>query len=334
MGDRAERGKDKTPGENGPVAQAGRAFLSRRLVFGGRPRPLFRLGGFEPSTIAAWSMRRAVVAVLAIAMLAGMTCVGQAKAGTAQPGAVTNQTATTQKAAAQAAVAEAATPGASAAGANPAVAMGASNAGARVVLDRVVAIVNGNLILESDVDAERRMEALQPAGSRTKATHDELVERLIDRDLILQQMALQPQPPIAEAKVDEQLTELRKSIPASAGCDCKTEAGWEKFVAAQGFTMQQLKDRWRQRMEVLQFVEARFRRGILITQADTDAYYHGTLLPEYAAEKAPAPPEATVADRIQEILLEQDVNKLLDSWLTSLRSQGSVRILKPGEDAP
>jgi hypothetical protein len=48
-----------------------------------------------------------------------------------------------------------------------------------------------------------------------------------------------------------------------------------------------------------------------------------------------APPaEATIADRIQEILLQQQVDKLLDDWLTSLRAQGSVRILKPGEEAP
>ena len=37
---------------------------------------------------------------------------------------------------------------------------------------------------------------------------------------------------------------------------------------------------------------------------------------------------------IQEILLQQQVNKLLDDWLTALRAQGSVRMVKPGEEAP
>jgi len=41
-----------------------------------------------------------------------------------------------------------------------------------------------------------------------------------------------------------------------------------------------------------------------------------------------------VSDRIQEVLLQQRVNKLLDDWLTSLRAEGSVRILRPGEEAP
>ena len=38
--------------------------------------------------------------------------------------------------------------------------------------------------------------------------------------------------------------------------------------------------------------------------------------------------------RVQEILLQQQVDKLLDDWLAALRAQGSVRILKPGEEAP
>ena len=35
-------------------------------------------------------------------------------------------------------------------------------AGTGVVLDRVVAVVNGDVILESDVDEERRFEEIQP----------------------------------------------------------------------------------------------------------------------------------------------------------------------------
>jgi peptidyl-prolyl cis-trans isomerase SurA len=87
-------------------------------------------------------------------------------------------------------------------------------------------------------------------------------------------------------------------------------------------------------MEVLRFIEERFRMGIRISQAEIDEYYKTSMLPAYQKENAPAPPEATIADRIQEILLQQQVDKLLDDWLATLRAQGSVRILKPGEEAP
>ena len=213
---------------------------------------------------------------------------------------------------------------------------GAGNVSAaqRVALDRVVVVVNGDLILESDLDEEMRMAAFQPFGSRTAETREELIERLIDRDLILQQLQLQPQVAIEDAQVDAELGVLRKSIPECAAYGCATDAGWEKFVAAQGFTVVELRERWRERMEVLRFVEARFRMGIRISQVEIDAYYKGTLISAYEKEKMTAPEEATIADQIQEILLQQQVDKLLDDWLTSLRAEGSVKIVKPGEELP
>ncbi|HEV2619061.1 MAG TPA: peptidylprolyl isomerase [Acidobacteriaceae bacterium] len=210
----------------------------------------------------------------------------------------------------------------------------AGGAGQEVTLDTVAAIVNGDLILESDVEAERRFAAFQPFSEAKPLTDDELLNRLIDRTLIIQQMAIQPGAPITDDAVNAELSALRTAIPRCAAYHCQTDAGWAKFVADQGFTMEELRERWRQRMEVLRFIEERFRMGIRISQGEIADYYKTQMLPAYAKENAQAPPEATVADRIQEILLQQRVDKLLDDWLTALRAQGDVRILKPGEEAP
>ncbi len=174
---------------------------------------------------------------------------------------------------------------------------GAAGAGERVALDRVVAVVNEDLILESDLDEEARMAAFQPIRVQEVATREQLIERLIDRDLILQQIRLLPQAAIEDAQVDSELRVLRRNIPECVAYGCETDAGWEKFVAAQGFTVEELRERWRQRMEVLRFIEARFRMGIRISQAEMDAYYKGTLVPAYEKEKVNAPAEAAIADK-------------------------------------
>jgi peptidyl-prolyl cis-trans isomerase SurA len=210
----------------------------------------------------------------------------------------------------------------------------AGTAGQPVTLDRVAAIVNDDLILESDVEEEQRFATFQPFSDAKSATEDELVNRLIDRRLILQQMMLQPGPPITDDDVNVELAVLRKAIPKCAAYHCETDAGWLKFIADQGFTIDELRQRWRQRMEVLRFIEERFRMGIRISQTEIDEYYKTTMLPAYAKEHAQPPTEAAIADRIQEILLQQRVDKLLDDWLTSLRAEGGVKILKPGEEAP
>jgi hypothetical protein len=202
-------------------------------------------------------------------------------------------------------------------------------------VDRVVATVNGELILDSDVDQERRFAALLPYGEAGgEYTRDKAVERLINRKLILQQSRLQPDDAITTEDAEQDLDKLRKEIPDCKEYHCETKAGWDKYLATEGFTEQSLTELWRQRMEVLAFIERRFRMGVKITPEQIQSYYTKTLLPLYAAQHAKAPPVDAVSERIQEVLLQQQVSNLLSDWLLSLRAQGSVVLLHPGEEAP
>ncbi len=210
----------------------------------------------------------------------------------------------------------------------------ASHAAEGDLLDRVVAVVNDDLILESDVDEERRFEAFEPYADTRIFSREKAVERLIDRQLILQQAKLQPGDAVTLAQVNVQLGALRKDIPACKQFHCETDVGWTKFVEAQGFTVPQLEKRWQQRMETLRFIELRFRMGVRISPAEIKTYYTSKLLPEYARQNAMPPKLDTVSDRIQEILLEQQVTSLLEDWLKTLRAQGSVRVIKPDEVTP
>jgi peptidyl-prolyl cis-trans isomerase SurA len=202
-------------------------------------------------------------------------------------------------------------------------------------MDRVVAIVNGDLILDSDVDQERRFSALLPYGEAGgEYTRDAAIQRLINRDLILQQIKLQPGYDVSEEAATKDLESLRKSIPACKQFDCETTAGWDRFLASEGFTEATLTGLWQMRMEVLAFIEQRFRMGIKITPIQIRTYYDTDLRKQYAAQHATPPPLRTISSRIQEVLLQQQVSSLLDDWLRSLRAQGSVVVLHPGEEAP
>ncbi|MHB1022146.1 MAG: peptidylprolyl isomerase [Acidobacteriaceae bacterium] len=200
-----------------------------------------------------------------------------------------------------------------------------------VLLDRVVAIVNGDLVLESDVEEEMRLAAFVPGAVNTR---QHAIDRLIDRTLIEQQERLQPPKPVTEKEVQDDLNELRKHIPACARYKCDTEQGWQQFLISRGFTEKELNRLWKQRMELLRFIEMRFRAGLHISQTEIDEYYQKTMLPEYAREKVKPPSEESIAPRIEGVLLQQHVNQMLDAWLKSLRAQGNVRVLRGMEDAP
>jgi len=203
-----------------------------------------------------------------------------------------------------------------------------------VTLDRLVAVVNSDVILESDVEEERRFEEIQPYRAASDSTRAKILERLVDRDLILQQAALQPEDAVPDQDVDAQLATLRKDIPACKQYHCETEDGWKKFLGDHGFTEQEFRARWLQRMQLLKFIEVRFRNGVKIKDDEIRAYYEKTMLPEYSKRKVPPPPLDTVNRRIEEVLLQQEVSALLNDWLKSLRAQGSVRTVMPGEVAP
>lgn len=200
-----------------------------------------------------------------------------------------------------------------------------------VVLDHVVAVVNRQAILASDVDDEIRLSVLDPnlLGQGTLSRQGAL-EQLISRALIEQQIREQDMQSIepSEDEVEARLGQIRKQLPACVRGNCATDAGWKAFLGAHGLTPERVQSYLRYRLEILSFIEERFRQGIQISQQQIDSYYHDILLPQYApGESVPAPDE--VAQRIQEILLEKQVNVLFDAWLTNLRAQGDVEVLDP-----
>ncbi len=202
------------------------------------------------------------------------------------------------------------------------------------VVDRIVAIVNNDIVLESDVEEEERFSKLYPYRIASGDTpREQALARLIDRDLILQQVRA-PQPEVPDGEVDQEEADLRKDLPACAKADCASPEGWKAFLEKAGFTEDELHARLRLRREVLRFIEQRFRNGIRISDQQIEDFYTGTMLPQYQKEHATPPPLSALSTRIGEILLQQQVSALLDQWLKTLRDSGSVRILKSGEEAP
>jgi hypothetical protein len=207
---------------------------------------------------------------------------------------------------------------------------------ASVVIDRVVAVVNNQAILASDLDEEIRLSVLDPGQVGLGVlTRKRALEQLIGRALIQQQIREEDERAAdpSQAEVDARLAEIRKEVPACIHENCATEAGWKAFLVAHGLTPERVQIYLRYRVQILRFIERRFRQGIQISPQEVESYYRVTLLPQYTpGEVIPALDQ--VAPRIQEILLQQQVNVLFDDWLKNLRKQGEVEVLDPALETP
>jgi peptidyl-prolyl cis-trans isomerase SurA len=199
-----------------------------------------------------------------------------------------------------------------------------------IVLDRAVAVVNKKVILASDLDDEIRLSVLEPRRGGGELTPQRALQQLISRTLIEQQMRqedAQANEP-SQADVDARIEEIRKELPACRRANCASDEGWQAFLAARGLTADRVQAYIRYRLEILSFIERRFRQGIQISQQQIESFYHDTLLPQYKPGET-APGLSQLASRIQEILLQQQVTTLFDSWLKNLREQGDVEVLDP-----
>ncbi|MGA2634832.1 MAG: SurA N-terminal domain-containing protein [Terracidiphilus sp.] len=200
-----------------------------------------------------------------------------------------------------------------------------------VVLDRVVAVVNNSAILASDIDEEIQLSVLDPADvGQGTLTRQRALEQLISRALIQQQIREEDEqaaePP--EAEVDARLMEMRKELPICVRQNCASDPAWKAFLAAHGLTQERVESYLRYRLQILRFIEQRFQPGIRVSPEQIENYYRTTLLPQYRAGET-VPKLEQVAPRIEEILLQQQVNVLFDDWLANLRKQGEIEVLDP-----
>lgn len=207
---------------------------------------------------------------------------------------------------------------------------------APVVLDRVVAVVNRQAILATDIDEEIRLSVLDPARSgQTELTRQRALDQLISRTLIQQQIrrddlqAIEP----SQSEVHARMQDLRRELPECVHQNCASDAGWSAFLLSHHLTQDRVAAYLRYRLEILGFIEQRFRSGIHIPQQDIENYYRNALLPQFKPGEE-APSLERVAPRIEEILLQQQVNALFDEWLRNLRNQGDVEVLDPSLGNP
>jgi peptidyl-prolyl cis-trans isomerase SurA len=199
------------------------------------------------------------------------------------------------------------------------------------VVDRMVAVVNRHVILESELEQAARVEFLlqgKPIAALTAADRVAVLDRLIERSLLDQQIMnpgmLDPTPQELVAKVKE----VRAGIPAGA-----TDDQWKALLLSYGLTQQDLEEQLADQVRILRFIDLRFRGLVRVDKDAIESYYQQTFLPEVRRRNAPEPKLEEVSDKIEQILIEQRIDELLSNWLKTLRAQAHIEKMLPTQPA-
>lgn len=190
------------------------------------------------------------------------------------------------------------------------------------VIDRIVATVNGHIILQSEWDEALCYEAFL-SGRALSFFSDEdrraVLDRLIDQELLAEQMKSASFQHASAADAAGQIAEARKLHP-----DAATPQGWEALLARYGLTEEGLTKHVQEQIDLMRLVDAHLRPTVQIDSKSVEAYYRDKFVPQLRQNGGADVPLTDVSAQIREILTQEKVSELMVSWLQSLRAESKV----------
>ena len=198
------------------------------------------------------------------------------------------------------------------------------------VIDRIIATVNGHIILQSDWNTALRYEGLLSARSLSDFTEEDrraVLDRLIDQELLVEQMKSALIKHASEEEAVAQVAQTRQLYP-----DAATDDGWKLVLAKFGLTEKALVAHVQEQLDLMRLVDAHLRPTVQIDSKTIEAYYRDQFVPQLKQSGAGEVPLQEVSAKIRELLTEEKVSELMVSWLHSLRSESKLSV--PGAPEP
>lgn len=197
--------------------------------------------------------------------------------------------------------------------------MWSSMALAAVVIDRIAVIVDKHAIKTSDIDHDLRVtEFLNRAPLDTRVDlKRQAAERLIDQTVIREAMEKGGYNRSNAAEVE---AIVKRMLAQRFG---GSDARFQRELARYGTTEAQLRIELEWQMDVLSFIDQRFRPGILVTDEQVRSYYdrHRTDLerqfPQLKTYEALEP-------KIRASLEGEQLNKSFEDWLAAARKRDRI----------
>ena len=189
------------------------------------------------------------------------------------------------------------------------------------VLDRLAATVNAHALLQSDVDEELRYECFVSNRSLQDLTTSDrgaALDRLIDQELLQEQMHAADFHPVKQDEVDKALESLKADYSKKGAGD-----SWASALTNYGITESTVRSHIEIELNQLHLIELRLRPYVQIDSEGIKTYYREQLLPKLPPGQHISLEEATSS--IREVLVQQKMNEALESWLQALRSQAQIQ---------
>jgi parvulin-like peptidyl-prolyl isomerase len=179
---------------------------------------------------------------------------------------------------------------------------------AQEVVDRIVARVENDVILLSDVRALSRYQQFLDGKSETDA---QILDRLIDQWIVRNEADVSHSAGPSEAEIDRGLTRVRNSFGF--------EQEYESRRKQAGLSEQDVRAMVASQLYLSNYLDSRFRPAVQIDPKEIEGFYQTAVVPRAKARGQEPPTLDAARDAIQEALIQNGINQQAEQWLKESR---------------
>jgi peptidyl-prolyl cis-trans isomerase SurA len=183
------------------------------------------------------------------------------------------------------------------------------------IIDRILAVVEGQLITLSDVRAvtHLRLETPPPDTDPIEA----VLERLIDRQLVLIEVDRYAPPEPSTAEIDAQLQAVQKPYGDALGL--------EIVLGQVGWARDDVRRYVRDELRIQRYLRQRFEATIQPTDDEVAAYYR--LHADEFTRGGSVAPYSAIRDEVRNRFIAERRSNLVRDWLAGLRRRANIQQL-------
>jgi len=179
---------------------------------------------------------------------------------------------------------------------------------AQEVVDRIVARVENDVILLSDVRALSRYQQFLDGKAETDA---QILDRLLDQWIVRTEAEVSHPPRPSEADIGRGLSRVRNSFGS--------EQEYEARRKQAGLSEQDVRAMVASQLYLSNYLDSRFRPAVQIDPKEIEDFYQTAIVPRAKARGQEPPPLDAARDSIQEALIQNGINHQADQWLKESR---------------
>lgn len=185
------------------------------------------------------------------------------------------------------------------------------------IIERILAVVNGELIMLSDAAAAIRFGLVAPAPAKDPIAG--ALDALIDRQLQLFEVNRYLPPEPAPEAIDKRLAGIRARFA--------TDEAYRAALDESGMTEERLRSRVRDNLRIASYRAQRFAAAMQPTEEDLLRYYRLNE-PSFTTNGVLRPFDE-VRDEVRVRVIDERTDSLIGDWLITLRRRADVQVLYP-----